>query len=159
MRILFEGYTYEEAKIKDVLDGLPYLSKDNKVTIDYVGYYYNTLLQDCVFILPKVLLKGKTGEEMVFGEHYPLDVIDVKSLNESGLLTEKEKSFIYGFAVWIYRAIVVYNNNKKNDTSIIYHSKIAEIGKGSKRMAQAVNTNKRQIVFFANPVYLFIDCV
>ena len=156
MRILFEGYTYEEAKIKEVLEGLPYLSKDNKVTIDYVGYYYNTLLQDCVFILPKVLLKGKIGEELVFGEHSPLDVIDVKSLNENGMLTETEKSFIYGFAVWIYRAIVVYNNNKQNDTSIIYHSKIAEIGKGSKRLSntyldiilQLIQFNKDNKNFF-----------
>lgn len=156
MRILFEGYTYEEAEIKEVLDGLPYLSKDNRVKIDYVGYYYNTLLQDCVFILPKVLLKSKNGEDMVFGDHSPLDVIDVKSLKESGLLTETEKSFIYGFAVWIYRAIVVYNNNKRNDTSIIYHSKIAEIGKGGKRLSntyldiilQLIQFNKDNRSFF-----------
>ena len=54
MRILLEEYQYEVAAIKDVLHGIdPLTNIEGKVSIHYVGYYYNSLLKDCVFILPK----------------------------------------------------------------------------------------------------------
>ena len=68
MRILIEEYQYDVAKVKDILHGIDALENvEGKVSIHYVGYYYNTLLKDCVFILPKVLLKDVNGQELVFG--------------------------------------------------------------------------------------------
>lgn len=91
----------------------------------YVGYYYNPQLKDCVFILPKVLVNE---ENKVFSRLDPHDIID---LDNCKLLTSEERSFIYEFAVWIYRAIEVFNkNNPKND--IVYHRQIAEMGKGKR---------------------------
>ena len=67
MRILIEEYQYIVSEIKDILQGIDALENvEGKVSIHYVGYYYNTLIKDCVFILPKVLLKDKDGEELVF---------------------------------------------------------------------------------------------
>lgn len=58
MRILIEEYQYDVADVKHVLHGIDALENvEGKVSIHYVGYFYNTLLRDCVFILPKVLLK------------------------------------------------------------------------------------------------------
>lgn len=58
MRILIEEYQYNVADVKDILQGIDALENvEGRVSIHYVGYYYNTLLKDCVFILPKVLLK------------------------------------------------------------------------------------------------------
>ena len=36
--------------------------------LSYVGYYYNTELRDCVFILPKVLMNE---QDLVFGKYSP----------------------------------------------------------------------------------------
>lgn len=52
MRILIEEYQYNVADVKDILHGIDALENvEGKVSIHYVGYYYNILLKDCVFIL------------------------------------------------------------------------------------------------------------
>lgn len=137
MRILLEEYQYEVAAIKDVLHGIdPLTNIEGKVSIHYVGYYYNSLLKDCVFILPKVLLHGgespSDGPELVFGKYKPEDIAN---LDENNPLSQQERDFIYKFAVWMYRAIVVYKNDKQNDSSIIYHAQIAQVDKGQRRLS------------------------
>lgn len=133
MRILIEEYQYDVAKVKDILHGIDALENvEGKVSIHYVGYYYNTLLKDCVFILPKVLLKDVDGQELAFGKYKPEDIV---SPDQNKEMEAREKDFLYKFAVWIYRAIVVYKNDKRNDTGIVYHTKIAQIGKGMRRLS------------------------
>ena len=133
MRILIEEYQYDVIKVKDIVRGIDALENvEGRVSIHYVGYYYNTLLKDCVFILPKVLLKDVDGQELAFGKYRPEDIAD---LSKDSPLTQTERDFLYKFAVWIYRAIVVYKNDKRNDTDIVYHTKIAQVGKGSRRMS------------------------
>ena len=137
MRILIEEYQYEVADVKDILHGIdPLTNIEGKVSIHYVGYYYNSLLRDCVFILPKVLLQGNEnsadGKELVFGRYKPEEIAN---LDEKNPLSKKERDFIYKFAVWIYRAIVVYKNDKQTDSSIIYYAQIAQIGKGQRRLS------------------------
>ena len=137
MRILIEEYQYKVAAVKDILHGIdPLTNIEGKVSIHYVGYYYNSLLKDCVFILPKVLLQGGTndadGQELVFGKYKPEDIAN---LDEKNPLSQRERDFIYKFAVWIYRAIVVYKNDKRTDSSIIYYAQIAQVGKGQRRLS------------------------
>lgn len=133
MRILIEEYQYNVADVKDILHGIDALeSVEGRVSIHYVGYYYNTLLNDCVFILPKVLLKDIDGQEKVFGKYSPQDIAD---LDECNPLEPEERKFIYKFAVWIYRAIVVFKNNKDNDTNIVYHSRIMQVGHSTRRLS------------------------
>ena len=133
MRILIEEYQYDVAKVKDVLHGIdPLESIEGKVSIHYVGYYYNTLLRDCVFILPKVLLRDVDGQELAFGKYPPEDIAN---LDVNNPLDKSERDFIYKFAVWIYRAISVYKNSKGCDTGIIYHTQIAEMGRGRRRLS------------------------
>lgn len=133
MRILIEEYQYNVAEIKSILHGIDVLENlEGKVSIHYVGYFYNTLLRDCVFILPKVLLKDVGGQELVFGKYKPESITD---LNKNNPLDDIERNFLYKFAVWIYRAIVVFKNDKRNDTDIVYHQKIAQVGSGSRRLS------------------------
>ena len=133
MRILIEEYQYNVADVKDILQGIDALENvEGRVSIHYVGYYYNTLLRDCVFILPKVLLKDVEGDERVFGKYRPEDIANLDVKNP---LEPEERNFIYKFAVWIYRAIVVFKNDKRNDTDIVYHQKIAQVGTGSRRLS------------------------
>lgn len=133
MRILIEEYQYNVADVKNILQGIDALENvEGRVSIHYVGYYYNTLLKDCVFILPKVLLKDVDGKERVFGKYRPEDIANLDVKNP---LEPEERKFIYKFAVWIYRAIVVFKNDKRNDTDIVYHQKIAQVGTGSRRLS------------------------
>ena len=133
MRILIEEYQYNAAYIKDVIHGIDALENvEGRVSIHYVGYYYNTLLKDCVFILPKVLLKDEGGKELVFGKYCPEDIVNPDDDNPMESL---ERNFLYEFAVWIYRAIVVYKNEKRNDTTIVYHAQIAQVGNSKKRLS------------------------
>ena len=131
MRILIEEYQYNVSDVHDVLYGIDAMENvEGKVSIHYVGYYYNALLGDCVFILPKVLLRDVDGKELAFGKYQPYDIINPEGLEK---LTKEERDFLYGFAVWIYRAIVVYKNDKRNDSTIVYQKMINQVGGSSKR--------------------------
>ena len=126
MKLLIEEYQYDVADVADVLDGLFTLQDvEQRVSVSYVGYYYNPheRVKDVVFILPKVLIdeQGK-----VFGEYEPQNLIHL----DEAKIDERHRKFLYEFAVWIHRAIVVYNeSNKKNE--IVLHRQIEDEGKGS----------------------------
>ena len=132
MRILIEEYRYDAADVHDVLQGLDALENvEGRVVVRYVGYYYNAALGDCVFILPKVMLKDVDGKELVFGKYEPRDIINF--VPGKTFKDKAEEDFIYKFAVWIYRAIVVYKNDRHNDTDIVYQKRIAQAGCGRRR--------------------------
>lgn len=126
MKLLIEEYQYNVTDVENVLDGLFTLQDvEQKVSVSYVGYYYNPheKVRDVVFILPKVLIdeKGK-----VFGEYDPKDLIHL----DEATMDEKHRKFLYEFAVWIHRAIVVYNDShEKNE--IVLHRQTQDEGKGS----------------------------
>lgn len=156
MRILIEEYQYNVADVKNILQGIDALENvEGRVSIHYVGYYYNTLLKDCVFILPKVLLKDVNGKELVFGKYQPGEIANI---DENNQLELEERNFIYKFAVWIYRAIVVFKNNKNNDSDIIYYSRIIQVGNGTNRLSNTYldillsliqfNRDNRDFLFF-----------
>ena len=133
MRILIEEYQYDVARLKNVLHGIDALENvEGRVSIHYVGYFYNTQLADCVFILPKVLLMDVDGRELVFGKYPPEDIVEPAKNKD---MDSTEKDFLYKFAVWIYRAITVYKNDRNNDSTIVYHTKIAQVGKGRRRLS------------------------
>ena len=78
MRILVEEYQYDVSTVKNILRGIDALENvEGKVSIHYVGYYYcsHPDVRDCVFILPKVLLKDVDGQELVFGKYKPEDIV------------------------------------------------------------------------------------
>lgn len=126
MKLLIEEYPYDVADVTDVLDGLFTLQDvEQKVSVSYVGYYYNPhpKVSDIVFILPKVLIDEKG---LAFGKYSPRDLIHL----DEASIDEHERKFLYEFAVWIHRAIVVYNDShQKNE--IVLHRQIEDEGRGS----------------------------
>lgn len=133
MRILIEEHKYLAIDVKSVLHGIDALENiEGYVSLSYVGYFYNTLLCDCVFILPKVLLEDVEGKELVFGKYIPKDIINLDVYNP---LSRQEKDFIYEFAVWIYRSIVVFQNNKGADSNIVFRKKVIQVSKGRHRLS------------------------
>jgi len=126
VRVIIEGYCYRASAVRDVLRELSSLENvGGEISVGYVGYYYHPQLRDCVFILPKVLVNE---ENKVFSRLDPHDIIDLDHCTE---LSSEERSFIYEFAVWIYRAIEVFNKSNPN-SGIVLHRKIAEMGKGKR---------------------------
>ena len=126
MRILVEEYQYDAALVRDVLQGIDaLLNVEGLVSLSYVGYFYNTKLKDCVFILPKVLMDERGR---VFSKYSPIEIIHM----DKSRLTEEERKFLYEFAVWIYRAVDVFHRTHK-DTDIVYHRKISQVGRGMKK--------------------------
>lgn len=134
MKLLVEEYQYDVADVENVLDGLFTLQDvEQKVSVSYVGYYYNPneKVRDVVFILPKVLLDEPQGRDAddrgyVFGKYRPKDLIHL----DEAKIDDHERKFLYEFAVWIHRAIVVYNDtHAKNE--IVLHRQIENEGKGS----------------------------
>ena len=150
MRILIEEYKYDVASVKDILHGIDALENvEGKVSIHYVGYYYNALLRDCVFILPKVLLMGEDGSELAFGKYKPEAIANLNlDHDHNNPLSKEERDFLYTFAVWIYRAIVVYKNDSRCDSEIVYHTKIAQVGKGSRRLSNTYLDILLQLIQF-----------
>lgn len=126
MRILIEEYPYQSEDIsEEVLGELLFHDAEGKVSLDKVGYYFNPKLNDCVFILPKVLLEGERGHEKVFGHIEPRNLINLEKCTE---LSKEEHRFIYNLSVWIYRALCVfreheydrYGGEKKRPSIILY---------------------------------------
>ena len=150
MRVIIEGYCYRASAVRDVLHELSSLENvGGEISVGYVGYYYHPQLRDCVFILPKVLVNE---ENKVFSRLDPHDIIDLDNCTE---LSSEERSFIYEFAVWIYRAIEVFNKSNPN-SGIVLHRKIAEMGKGKRVLSNTfldillslLRFNKEQHSFF-----------
>lgn len=60
MQIIIEGYQYPAGSVDKVLWEGSFQTVDGKVSIGYVGYYWNDRLKDSVFVLPKVFLEPKS---------------------------------------------------------------------------------------------------
>ena len=126
MKLIVEEHQYDAPLVEKVLDGITKLRGVNgKISVNYVGYYFNPTLDDCVFILPKVLLEDVNGEELVFGKYHPEDLID---LEKQTLLEPVEHDFIYALSVWIYRALVVYRDT--TDTHAVLQQQVQQMAKG-----------------------------
>lgn len=157
MRILVEEHKYPLRLVEnDLWKGIS-ADPDGTVTFKYVGYFYNFERQNCVLLLPRVLLedlpteKGKT-EERVFVEHgdssdsskvtfegyTPEELINPDAKNDKGeyIIKAEHRKFIREFAVWIYRAIELYwreNQNDEKKRSVIHRRFVPLMGRGALR--------------------------
>lgn len=130
MKILIEGYNYDAAVVEKILPGLDLLrhGKNNKCRPEWVGYYFNDRINDCLFLLPKVLLNGpeydedkdppKTDESLLLGRYNPQDFIDIDHPMGDKIMTKEDRDFIHSFSIWIYRALVVYHQKNKSTVSL-----------------------------------------
>ena len=167
MYILFEEHQYESHLVEKILKDIYVLQDvDKMVSVQYVGYFYNPRLNDCVFILPKVLLadekdsNGKKIEVLVGvknpnGESIiPEQILEPKDQEK---LNKEYRKFIYEFSIWIYRALNVFYKANPKSRAILY-KKLPQAGKGRRHKAETfldivlslINFNKdnRDFVLF-----------
>lgn len=135
MRILIEEHQYQMTdELRKLLADLhPMEDIQGRVTFNYVGYFYSPHLDDCVFVLPKVLLEvdDESKKERVFHRFSPEELFNLKSCE----LNSQEQNFIYQFSVWIYRAIEVFMHANKDKSSIVLHKHVMQMSRGRKRVA------------------------
>ena len=115
MKILFEGHHYDRGLLKGALAGLDnslFNRLTNQVKVDCVGYYFDAELNDCVLVLPKVLLDENDAKALK--DFTPEQLIDFTAAIDAEPkpgVTPIDKGtvdFLREFAVWIYRAVSVY---------------------------------------------------
>ena len=163
MRILIEEYQYAYEDVSQMAPSLEIQhDADGRVSLSRVGYFFCPEVDDCVFILPKVLLEGEFGQELVFGHIPPRNLIVLDKCKE---LTPAERDFIYNLSVWIYRAICVFKDHeydrfggKKAAPSIVLYKQMPVAGHSRKRKAntfldillalQQWNKDNQQFVMF-----------
>lgn len=133
MKLLIEEYRYPFDLVKELFPNIDELDVvDGVASINFVGYFYHAARQECVFVLPKVVL---AQNDKVFGKYAPEDIVDLTSKSP---LTAGESKFVYGLSVWIYRAISVYLADciaKGKDHSVVRHQKLIKVGRGRRRLS------------------------
>ena len=139
MYILFEEHQYESSRVEKILKDIYVLQDvDKKVSVQYVGYFYNPQLKDCVFILPKVLLRDDPVKdcEVLAGVRFPNGetVSPEQVLTPEGQkkLSREYRKFIYEFSVWVYRALSVFYKANPKSKAILYKH-ITRTGKGKRQ--------------------------
>lgn len=136
MYILFEEHQYESRLVEKVLKDIYVLQDVNKkVSVQYVGYFYNPHLHDCVFILPKVLL---TEQETLVGMELPngdqINPEQVLTPEGQKKLSKEYRKFIYEFSVWIYRVLSVFYKANPDSKAILYKH-LPQAGRGKRHRA------------------------
>ena len=127
MKILIEEYGYDKEVVRNALPENHIFLTNGKVKIEYVGYYHNANStkngnDDFVFFLPKVVLDKdnrvfKTTENPL--GFSPEEIVDPDNVKRNGgqKLDDRHVDFLYGFSVWIYRALARYlESHPKTDT-------------------------------------------
>ncbi len=124
MKLLIEGYHYEESAIESLGKLMGELTwRDGTKSKSYVGYYYSSQLGDCVFFLPKVVLDE---EGLLFGRYNPAEVVEVGNLLKDKEQGDADYRFLYGFTVWLYRGLREFVRLNP-DSDIVMMKDISEV--------------------------------
>lgn len=121
MKILIEGYPYKEADVKPILKGFEPFSKDGKISVNNVGYFYSKEISDCIFFLPKVVMNEK-GYVLNNENLYPKTILDIDKALDDKILSLSDYRFIYNFSVWIFRAVKEFYRLNKDSEIILRKS-------------------------------------
>lgn len=113
MKILFEEHIYETSLLENIL-GERYFRPVNhfRSKPDYVGYYFNSRINEAVFILPKVFIynKGKA-----FGLFDPEEIMDCTAETKIKLRTHGKERVIFELPVWLYQAMFHFNKRERDN--------------------------------------------
>ena len=128
MKLIVEGYPYKAQEVERVLQGIDVpQNKDGLVRVNYVGYFYNKRLNDCVFFLPKVVINE---QRKLLNRYMPEELIDVEQCKA---LQRADRDFIYGLSVWIYRAVREFQRQNE-DNDIVYVNTYSRLDGSSNRV-------------------------
>lgn len=117
MKLIVEGFPYNSAEVQELLADFHPLEKDGIIRMDYIGYFYSSTINDCIFFLPKVIVDQ---DNHILGRHCsPTDVLDLDTALVKEYITPAEYYFLSNLSVWIYRAINVFRELKPNNEIVL----------------------------------------
>lgn len=149
MRLIVEGYPYAAQDVERVLQGIDApQNKDGLVRVNYVGYFYNKRLNDCVFFLPKVVIDE---QHRLLGRYTPEELINVERCKR---MRREDREFIYGLSVWIYRAIREFQR-QNDDTDIVYVNTYSRLDGSSNRVQNTLLDVILSLIRFNNENHSF----
>ena len=118
MKILFEREVYDHTLLEQYgLTSYAHTDRDNKSIIPYVGYFYSSKINDCIFILPKVFIKVDEKcdpiRKIAFGKEFTdengeyLDIYSILNIDSDNnpLKAHGLDKMVFELSTWIYRAI------------------------------------------------------
>lgn len=107
MIILFEEYQYNSERLKQVISER-YFSPVNSIKskINYVGYYFNSTINEAVVILPKVFINEKN---LAFDEFDPENLICQTNEIKEKLSKSGKDKIVFEISTWLFRAIQQFN--------------------------------------------------
>lgn len=107
MKVLVEGHTYSQSLVEKICGNFEQ-SKEGKIKVSKVGYYFNPSINECVICLPKVVKDiTKDGNDTYLGGLKAEDLIEAFS-SECEILNDAQKDFVKSFSLWLYRTISTY---------------------------------------------------
>jgi len=117
MKIIFEGSKYETSFLETYLNRRFFSPANNPFysIVDYVGYYYNSQINDPVIILPKVFIY-ENG--LAFGKYSPQDILSPNAITKEKFKKDGSDKLLFSISTWIYQAIIQFRKRQK-ETSII----------------------------------------
>lgn len=115
MKIIIEEYPYDLSLISPILSERYYVPLQNqRVKVNYIGYYFEPDMNEPVMILPKVFIENN----LVFKKYRPEDIFDLdynlevrESLRKNGKL-----DFLFSITTWHYLAIRQFQKRQQANT-------------------------------------------
>jgi hypothetical protein len=107
MIVLFEEYHYKTERLKQVLSERYFFPISSvKSKINYVGYYFNSVINEAVIIFPKVFINEKG---LAFDEFEPENLIKPTNEIKEILSNTGKDKIVFEISTWLYRAIQQFN--------------------------------------------------
>ena len=138
MKLYFEEYPYPVDLLHENLGNevnLSYLQGGSLAKVPYVGYYFNSNINDTVFILPKVFI---SESQQAFDRYNPIEIIDL-SPYDNPLKAKADDEVVFELSAWLYQAInhFVERKQRSNISSEVQIQNIKPMGeKGSKTIIE-----------------------
>ena len=115
MKIIIEEYAYDLSLISPILSERYYIPLQNqRVKVNYIGYYFEPDMNEPVMILPKVFIENN----LVFKKYHPEDIFDLdKNLEvRESLRKEGKLDFLFSITTWHYLAIRQFQKRQQANT-------------------------------------------
>lgn len=115
MKILFEGCKYATTTLEETLNSRFFSPANDPIhsMVDYVGYYYNSEIDDAVIVLPKVFVY-QNG--LAFGKYDPEEILNGNAETKARLREDGGDKIMFDLSTWLYQAIIQFRKRQPNSS-------------------------------------------
>ena len=135
MKLYFEEYGYPIDKLRENLGDniLLHPLQEGKAKVSYVGYFFNSEINDTVFILPKVFI---SENKLAFDRYNPEEIIDL-SPETNPLKKNADDEVVFELSMWLYQAICHFYE-RKQQSGIGFDVEILNVRPMGEKMSKTI---------------------